>query len=347
MMAEPVDDLLFVELLGGFGDLLLALPALDALARSHPAARLRVLTFAPGADLLAADPRLHRVVALRDHRGSAVRAALCAELDRLRPDLVVTTTRHSGIPDLLAHRGVPAVDDLWRHPPGNEPVDARFVRLLALHGAIAPDLVDARPPRRTGLVRLTGAERAEGRALLAVLVADADAAGLGRVGGPPVVLIPDAGMAVKRWPWHRWRALATLLADAGHPVLCLSPGSGLLAGAVPALGLRPLAALFTAVAERDGIAVGGDTGPTRLAAAMGARAVGLYGPTSAARYGLHLPGTVNLQGLPGCPVRRPADITRQTCWWDAYCPLDPAGPACLADLTVGRVADAVHEVASR
>ena len=93
------------------------------------------------------------------------------------------------------------------------------------------------------------------------------------------------------------------------------------------------------MAGTGGTVLGPDTGPVRLAAAVGARTVALFGPTLAVRYGLEQ-GT-NLQGLPGCAHRRPTAITEQVCWWDAHCPLSDSGPACLADLDVARVASVV------
>jgi ADP-heptose:LPS heptosyltransferase len=97
------------------------------------------------------------------------------------------------------------------------------------------------------------------------------------------------------------------------------------------MDLRGLAALFAALGARGGTVVGPDTGPLRVAAAVGARTVGLFGPTAAARYGLP-PPAVDLQGLPDCPHRRPTAITEQVCWWEAHCPLSTAGPACMADV---------------
>jgi ADP-heptose:LPS heptosyltransferase len=73
-----------------------------------------------------------------------------------------------------------------------------------------------------------------------------------------------------------------------------------------------------------------------MAAAVGARTVGIFGPTLATRYGLGPPG-VDLQGLPGCPHRRPTAITDQVCWWEARCPLSATGPACMADVEPGLV----------
>src|SRR3712207_8261444 len=57
-----VRQILFVELLGGLGDVLISLQAIQALARSYPEARLTVLTFEPGGELLENDPLIHEVV---------------------------------------------------------------------------------------------------------------------------------------------------------------------------------------------------------------------------------------------------------------------------------------------
>lgn len=150
-------------------------------------------------------------------------------------------------------------------------------------------------------------------------------------------------MAVKRWPDRRWSRLVHLLTAQGHPVLGAS--SNPFVPALPAGGLRHLAACFAAVGRRGGVVVGGDTGPLRIASAVGARTVGLFGPTLAARYGLGGMGApghgADLQGLPDCPHRRPTSITEQVCWWDAACPLSPAEPACLAAISAERAALAV------
>jgi ADP-heptose:LPS heptosyltransferase len=64
-----MQQILFVELLGGLGDVIIALPAIHALKRSHPGASLTVLTFAPGRELISSDPLIDRV--LESHRGEA------------------------------------------------------------------------------------------------------------------------------------------------------------------------------------------------------------------------------------------------------------------------------------
>ncbi|GAA4934168.1 ADP-heptose:LPS heptosyltransferase [Actinomycetospora succinea] len=323
--------ILVVDLLGGLGDLIMVLPSVHALADAHPGADLTVLTHAPGAPLLAHDPA---VTAVRTAEKHDERAAVEAALADLAPDLVVTTTRFDGIGELVdadaQARGIRAVSNLWRRPPADEKVGERYQRILAAEGVIA-DAV--RPPR----VVLTDAERSAGRESLVRAMRHRWRSSPGsphaRSRDTPTVLVPDAGMAVKRWPARRWAALAASLPG---PVLSVGPVDG--AAELPPTDLRGLASLFAAVGEAGGVVVGPDTGPVRLAAAVGARTVALFGPTAASRYGLE-EGT-NLQGLPECPHRMPTAITEQVCWWEARCPL-ASEPACLLDLPVDRVREQV------
>jgi ADP-heptose:LPS heptosyltransferase len=313
-----INRVLVVDLLGGLGDLVIALPVVHALHRHHPGAALRVLTHAPGDVLLHHDPAVTAVV--RAERGRE-RAAVLAELDRWRPDLVVTTTRYDGIGEAIEELAPHSVTNLWRDPPADEPVTARYLRILASEGVIDPRDVDLAPR-----IVLTDAERAEGERVLGAEKR-------------PVVLVPSAGMAVKEWP--HWRELATALAGRAFVVgerHVLDAWRGGPARPLPPLPLRGLAGVFAAVARRGGVVVGPDTGPMRMAAAVRARTVGIFGPTSAARYGLG-PLGVALQGLPGCPHRRPTAITEQVCWWEARCPLSAVGPACMADVPAAQVLD--------
>lgn len=320
---------LVVDLLGGLGDLVMVLPSVHALRDADPDGELVVLTHAPGAVLLERDPAVSAVRLAEPH---AERAAVEAALAELAPDLVVTTTRFDGIGDLVdddaAARGTRAVSNLWRSPPADELVGERYQRILAAEGVIASPI---RPPR----VVLGDDEYAAGRAATASLPEGT------------VLLVPGAGMAVKRWPASRWTALARVLAAEGRGVAVVGedePVAG-VDGVVtlPPTDLRGLAARFAALGERGGVVVGGDTGPVRVAAAAGAPTVALFGPTLAVRYGLE--EGRNLQGYPACPHRRPTAITEQVCWWDAGCPLSVTGPACLEDLPVADVVAAVRAVA--
>jgi ADP-heptose:LPS heptosyltransferase len=318
-VADRYADILVVDLLGGIGDLVMVLPVVHGLARRNPGARLRVLTHEPGAALVRGDPAVAEVhvPAAGEAEPDAVRRVLALG----RPDLAVTTTRVGEIPALLEAAAARAVTDLWRRPPADELVTARYLRILYAEGLL--DAADVAAPPRVHLAR---GERAAGERALA--------GRLPRSGRAPAILVPDAGMAVKRWPDRRWARLRDLLAARGHPVLAVSPNP--FVPALPAGSLRQLAAVLAAVGRRGGVVVGGDTGPLRLAAAAGAATVALFGPTLASRYGLG--EGVALQGLPGCPHRRPTSITEQVCWWQAACPLSAAEPACMADLQADDVA---------
>ena len=323
--------ILFVELLGGLGDVMLALPAISALSRTH-GVRVDVVTFTPGDALLRHDPAVGRVVATSDHRDGAPRRLVEQGLrdgghDGSPYDLVVTTTTYDGIGAVCAAGAPRSVTNLWRGAPDGQLVDRRFLALLTDAGAI--DATYADEPLR---VVLTDPERAAGRAVVDRLT-----------DRRPVVLVPRSGMRIKEWGDDRYAALAAALPDADVLVSALDP--------VPALdrwprlpkgSLRELAGVLAAVGERGGVVVGGDTGPVRLAGAVGTPTVALFGPTSAGRYGLSAGNAENLQGWPECPVRLPSAITEQECWWSARCPYASV-PQCLHDLGMWHVLGAVRD----
>src|SRR5215207_10078360 len=109
-------EILFVELLGGLGDVLISLGAIQALAHSYPGARLTVLTFPPGGELLEADPLIHEVVyapnpdPTRPHSARLAAERLLARGDW---DLVVSDTSYDGIDGLIRNCAAPlTVDNL-------------------------------------------------------------------------------------------------------------------------------------------------------------------------------------------------------------------------------------------
>ena len=99
-----------------------------------------------------------------------------------------------------------------------------------------------------------------------------------------VVLLPGAGGAAKLWPADRFGRLAKALGD--RAVVLWGPGEEGLALSVggriaPATNLRELAYAL----QNAEVVVGSDTGPLHLAAALGTKVVGLYGPTDLRRNG--------------------------------------------------------------
>ena len=99
-----------------------------------------------------------------------------------------------------------------------------------------------------------------------------------------IVVLPGAGKANKQWPPERF---GEAIRRVGFPAIAVwGPNERDLAERTglelaPPTDLRQLAAVL-----RDAtLVLGGDTGPLHLAAALGTRVVGLYGPTSVRRNG--------------------------------------------------------------
>jgi heptosyltransferase I len=119
-----------------------------------------------------------------------------------------------------------------------------------------------------------------------------------------VVLNPGAGRPDKRWPIESFSTLARRLADeAGASVLVIW-GPNELAHARAIVGTERGRAVLApptnldellAVLRRASVMVAADTGPLHLAAALGTRCVGLYGPTAAERNGPYGSGHRALQ----------------------------------------------------
>jgi len=107
-----------------------------------------------------------------------------------------------------------------------------------------------------------------------------------------VMMTPGAGWGAKCWPSDRFGAVARKLAEQEiTTIVNYGPGEKDLADAVIAASAgaaQPLACTLSqliAITRRARLFIGGDTGPTHLAAALGIPVVGIYGPTDPARNG--------------------------------------------------------------
>lgn len=99
-----------------------------------------------------------------------------------------------------------------------------------------------------------------------------------------VVLLPGAGKPEKQWPVERFRELATRIGPKALAVW--GPGEREMAEAIGCEVAPPTNFQQLARVLRDAsVVVGSDTGPLHLAAALGTRVVGLYGPTNPRRNG--------------------------------------------------------------
>lgn len=312
--------ILFVELLGGIGDVLIALPAIVALGRSYPEAELTVLTLPPGGELLESDPRIARVVyADRDNPRKSVELLLASHTF----DLIVSDTNYDGIDQVIQNSSASrVVTNLWRSPPADERVDDRFLQILLTENLISAD-AHAAPT-----LHLTSDEQRRA------------SEALGFCPRPLVFLCPDAGMQIKRWSTTNFVTLGQTLQQRYGATVIVTVGSDLelSAGIVDAIGngaqiwprgkLRDLAA---GIACAD-LMVAADTGPARIAAALNVPTITLFGPSWHGRYGQPAPH-VNLQGYPECPERIISNFTEQRCWYGGVCPLDRGWQTCMETIS--------------
>lgn len=329
--------ILFVELLGGIGDVLIALPAIQALARwgmgSSPGQSphqelmqpaVTVLTLPPGGELLESDPLIHQVVyANRDNPRQSVEVLLA----RHTFDLIVSDTNYDGIAQVIQSSTSRAVTNLWRKPPADERVGDRFLQILLAEGLLEVGEEFMIPTPSTSGLHLTLTEQRRAQ----------EALGCSR---PLVFLCPDAGMEIKRWSTANFVTLGQTLQQRYGATVIVPVGSELeqAAGIVSEIGngariwprgkLRDLAA---AIACAD-MVVAADTGPARIAAALNVPTITLFGPSWHGRYG-QPPPHVNLQGYPECPERVIHNFTEQRCWYSGFCPLDKNWRTCLETIS--------------
>src|SRR5215218_2871660 len=133
------------------------------------------------------------------------------------------------------------------------------------------------------------------------------------------ILNPGGGWPTKLWDAARFGELAdALFVEYGlRSIVTYGPGEGELAERVvassrtgAAFAASPSLKGFYALARRAAVYVGGDTGPTHLAVAAGAPVVGLFGPTEWWRNGSPYPEDICVERTDiGCRV----DCHRRSC----------------------------------
>lgn len=261
-------DSILVCRLSSLGDVVLTLPAVEALRARFPAARL---------DYVSREP-YGRV--LRDVRA----------LD----DLHLWSGPGSPLPEAVTAREWSLLVDLSG--------SGRSRRLLARVRAARRLRVSKEPVRRWAFVNLRPLGGAGVRLSRAVDRMFSCLAGLGverdgrvpvlRAGPPdpdgPVVIAPGAGRATKRWPAERFAEVAGRLAAAGRATIVLgTPDEELLlrrvAEGAPAGRAEVIACAdpgdLPAIVARGCAALTNDSGILHVAEACGLPVVALFGPT--------------------------------------------------------------------
>ncbi|MGI8537151.1 MAG: glycosyltransferase family 9 protein [Mycobacteriales bacterium] len=255
MSADPIVVLRAL----GLGDLLTAVPALRALRRAHPAARITLVGPAPLAALLPAG-------LVDEARDTAPLAPLDADL--VGADLGVnlhgrgpqsTDLLRATAPRRLVSFGVTST--WWT----DEHEVYRWCRLLTESGMAAdPGELDLEVPDAEPLAR--------------------DA----------ILVHPGAAQVSRRWPVQRWAEVARRLTVAGPVLITGSTGErGLAEQVTAAAGLPPEACVagntdvrgLASLVGHARLLISADTGVAHLATALRTPSVVLFGPTSPRLWG--------------------------------------------------------------
>ena len=283
MVRDSVIETVLVLRLSAVGDVVLTSPALEALRSAWPEARILFATHERLQHLVAHNPHLDEVIALRPGESAW---SFARRLRALHPTAVLD------LHDSLRTRTLRAL------LPGVRKVVFEKRELLA---ALLTGLF-LRPVRRSvpaadrhhaAVERLVGKKLPRGRLQYFpgpgdVSVADAALRAAGLDPSLPLLgLSPGARWATKRWPAERFAGLArralekgmqvAVQGSAGEAALCAqvardAPGAADLAGKLDLRGLGGFLSRCTAFA-------GNDSGPMHLARALGVPTLALFGST--------------------------------------------------------------------
>ena len=288
-LAAPVAEVRKIAALraNGIGDLIFVVPALVALRRAYPRAELVLLGQAWHARFFRGRPGpVDRVIVVPPSRG--VNGSETADDDPAALDRFFAAMRAERF-DLA----------LQLHGGGRH--SNPFVRRLGARVTAGLKSVDAEPldrwvpyvyfqqecMRYLEVVALVGAPPVQLEPRLAVTAADrAEADGaVPPEARPLAVLHPGAGDPRRRWPAEHFAAVADALDAAGARVGVIGSGSersivdailGSGRGAVIDLCDRLSLGGLAGLLQRARVVVSNDSGPLHLAAAVGARTVGVY-----------------------------------------------------------------------
>lgn len=296
--------------LGSLGDIIHALPAVAAIRRALPGARIDWLVDGAHQDIVSRVTAIDARVVLEERNITAwMRAAATlrargydAAIDFQGLFKSAILARASGARRVLGlsiwhlrERGARAFYNETSEPDAS---DAHVIyRNLRLAKQLVPSIEVTAPLEFPLLVPVSAPVEELKRVL----------------GGEPfAVLNPGAAWPNKRWPAERFGEVASFL-RARHKlrsIVTWGPGEKMLAelavahseGAAvlaPPLSVVDLLALL----PHARLMVSGDTGPTHLAGALGVPIVAPFGPTSAARNGPWDPRDIVLSKFDECECR--------------------------------------------
>ncbi|PYR88918.1 MAG: hypothetical protein DMF84_26650 [Acidobacteria bacterium] len=322
---------ILVVRLGALGDIVHAMPAVAAIRRAHPGARIDWLVEAKHRAIVDLVTAIDRTIALERPSVDAW-VAVTRQLRATAYDIAIdfqgllksaVLARASGAARVVGF-------SIWH---------LREKTARPFYSASAPAEGAHVIRNNLHLLRVLGIEDEEITFPIVDIVSPALDELRTRVNSRPFALInPGAAWPNKRWPADRFGELATFLREASGlvPVVLWGPGEELLADAViAASGNAAVAAPATRVPDLVGLSraaalvVSGDTGPLHIATAVGTPTVSIFGPTNPDRNGPWSEGDVSVSRFDRC-----------VCHYDRKC---HAPRWCLEDVSVAEVCAAVQQ----
>lgn len=289
--ADSVERILAIKL-RAIGDVVLSTIVIANLRAAFPGAAIHFLTEAMCGEVVSAHPELDEVVVLdrKAMAGLGPGGQLSANLAFLRR---IRRARYDLVFDFFGNPRS-ALITRWSGARWRVGYDFRLRRLA--YNVVVPSRANELHEAEWHLDALAHVGIATPFRHLAVIpgaAAEAAAADFwhtaGLAGRRVIALNFSGGWAAKRWPVDRFAELAGLLVSRHGVAILIIWGPGeqeqarqLAAAApvpvtlIPAVGLTHLAALLA----RVDLMVSTDSGPMHIAAAMGTRCVGLFGPTN-------------------------------------------------------------------
>lgn len=284
--------------LGALGDIVHALPVAAALRRAWPASQIHWLVSAKYGDLLDLTPVVDRRMAI-DTSGSRAALSLASTVGELRRERYDAAIDLQGLikSAVLARLSGAARTIGFCSRYAREPLASLFYSDAYDPGGdgwSAPTETRHVVEINLGLLALLGIDDREPRFVIDVPDSSRVRALLAEVRGRYALLNIGAAWPNKRWPADRFGALACALRERHglSSIVLWGPGERAFAHvAADASSGAAIVAPLTSVGEIASLAraaavvVSGDTGPTHIAAAVGAPVVGIYGPTRPERNG--------------------------------------------------------------
>lgn len=303
--------------LSALGDIIHTLPMLAALRNAYPEAQIGWLVEPLGAQLLEGHPLLDAVhvfpkKAWRADKRAALRGPLRELVNAIRERQYEIAIDGQGLmksaawsllckaPRRIGFSSAEARELAWLAYTDRVTPAPHLLHVIQRNLALLGPLGIGQPDPIISPVHLPGEARRKARE-----VVGEPAPGV----GPFIIVNPGAGWASKIWPTDRLGRLAGILVEryGARVAVAWGPGEEHLVGevlegagvaqppdftlpAIPAeAGVYPMPPTrfseLGAIIERARLFVGGDTGPTHLAAALGVPTVSMMGPLDARRNG--------------------------------------------------------------